>query len=525
MARFRMRRGAAVAAAVLVPVVAGGFLLQTRIAQQLGPQLLNQVMGIVAGRYVDTLADSLIYEKAAAGLVQELNDPYSELLTPADLKQFNTRVEGHYGGLGMLIEDQRGITTITKVYPNTPAERAGVREGDQIIKADTLSTAGWSLSQVSNYLTGDPGTHVSVRFSRPGVGAPIDISFTRAIIQIPAVPYAIMLDGKVGYLPLQTFSDNSADETTAALKTLIADGATGIVLDLRGNGGGIVDQSITIASLFLKANAEIASVRGRANESEDYTAKGSPMAPAIPLIVLIDPGTASASEIVTGGLQDHDRALVVGETSFGKGLVQSVYSLDGGYALKLTTAKWYTPSGRSIQRPRKYVDGQFVDEPADSTESDSSKTSRPAFKSDDGRTVYGGGGITPDLIVANDTLPKAAREFVKAVAPKSQDFYLILYDYGLELSKQVTPNFAVQPAWRDEFFRRLQAKGVLTDRKLYDAAQSYVDLTLEQRVDRFAFGDSAAERRFVGLDAPLRRSIALLSKAHTQAELFALAKQ
>ncbi len=243
------------------------------------------------------------------------------------------------------------------------------------------------------------------------------------------------------------------------------------------------------------------------------------------MIVLVNGNTASASEIVTGGLQDHDRALVLGEPSFGKGLVQSVYNLDGGYALKLTTAKWYTPSGRSIQRPRKIVNGQFVDEGVDSTETDISKTKRPAFKSDAGRTVYGGGGITPDLIVAEDTISTAAQHFYKAVAPKSQDFSIVVFDYGLELSKQVTPNFHVLPAWRDELYKRLQAKGVLSDRKLFDSAQVYVDHTLEDRITRFAFGDSAAKRRDVAFDAPLRKSIDLLSKGRTQAQLFTLAKQ
>jgi carboxyl-terminal processing protease len=524
MARFRKRTQAALAAAFLIPIVVGGFFLQSKPAQS-GQLLLNQVMGLVSGRYVDTLADSSLFEKAAAGLVQELNDPYSELLTPADLKGFTTRVGGHYGGLGMLIQDVRGIVTVQQVYPNTPAEAAGVREGDQIIKVDSLSSVGWTLTQVSDYLTGTPGTTVGAQFARPGIATPINLKFTRAVIKIPAVPYALMLDNKIGYIQLQVFSETSAEETLAAVRKLTAQGATGIVFDLRDNGGGILDQSIDIASIFLQPNAEILSVRGRTGESDDYKAKGDPAAPTIPMIVLINGNSASASEIVTGGLQDHDRALVLGETSFGKGLVQSVYDLDGGYALKLTTAKWYTPSGRSIQRPRKVVNGQFVDETFDSTQTDSSKNKRPVFKSDAGRTVYGGGGITPDLIVLDDTLSTGARQFYKEVVPKSQDFFLVVYDYGLELSKEVTPGFHVLPAWRDEFFKRLQAKGVLTDRKLFDSAQTYVDHTLEDRIARFAFGDSAAKRRDVAFDAPLRKSIDLLSKGRTQAQLFTLIKQ
>jgi carboxyl-terminal processing protease len=519
MARFR--KLALLGALVAVPVVASGFLLQSKTAPE-GTVLLEQVLQLVSNRYVDTLTDNKLFEKAAHGLVRELNDPYSELLTPKDVKQFNTRTGGRYGGLGMLIEDQQGAITISKVYRNTPAEAAGVRAGDRIIQVDTLSTRGWTLSQVSDYLTGTPGTRVGVRFGRPGVGSPIDLKFTRALIHVPAVPYTLVFDGKIGYLPLEVFNENAAEETLAGIKKLTAEGAKGIILDMRGNPGGILDQSLAISKIFLKPGQRILSVRGRA-DSTDYDSDGTPVVPTAPLVVLTDPYTASASEIVAGSLQDHDRAVILGETSFGKGLVQSVYSLDGGYALKLTTAKWYTPSGRSIQRERKIIDGRIVDDGPDTTETEATKRNRPAYKSDAGRTVYGGGGITPDLIVDGDTLTTAEQQFVRTVAPKSQDFYQVQYEYGLELSKQVQPTFTVQPAWREEFYKRLQAKGVVVDKKLFDSAQRYVDRILEQRIAIFAQGDSTAKRRDLQYDAPLRQAIAVLQKGQTQRELFAIA--
>jgi carboxyl-terminal processing protease len=519
MARFR--KLALLGALVTVPVVATGFLLQSKSTTE-GTALLEQVLQLVSNRYVDTLNDNKLFEKAAHGLVRELNDPYSELLTPTNLKEFSTRTNGRYGGIGMLIEDLQGSITISKVYRNTPAEAAGIHEGDRILQVDTLSTRGWTLTQVSNYLTGTPGTRVSVRFGRPGVGTPIDLKFTRAEIHIPAVPFTLVFDGKIGYLPLEVFNENAADETLAAIKTLTAAGAKGIILDLRNNPGGILDQSLDISKLFLKNGQRILSVRGRA-DSTDYNSDRNPLVATAPLVVLTDPYTASASEIVAGSLQDHDRALILGETSFGKGLVQSVYQLDGGYALKLTTAKWYTPSGRSIQRERKIVDGRIIDEGPDTTVTEATKRNRPAYKSDAGRTVYGGGGITPDLIVDNDTLTTAEQQFLRTIAPKSQDFYQTHYEYGLELSKQVSPGFTVQPAWRDEFYKRLQAKGVVVDRKMFDAAQRYIDRTLEQRVARFAQGDSGAKRRDLQYDAPLRQAISILEKGQTQRDLFAIA--
>jgi len=275
--------------------------------------------------------------------------------------------------------------------------------------------------------------------------------------------------------------------------------------------------------MFLKQGQQLASVKGRDGAQENYTAKAAPLADSIPMVILTDERSASASEIVAGALQDHDRALVVGQTSFGKGLVQGVYNLDGGYALKLTTGKWFTPSGRTIQRPRKFVNGQFVEEQPDTSETNVSKKTRPAYKSDAGRTVYGGGGITPDVIVQDDTLTTSEQQFTKLIAPKSQDFFTALADYSSELAKTAQPNFTVQPAWLDEFYTRLQAKGVIADRKTYDAATRYVTRALEQRVSHFASGDSTAKRRDLPYDAPLRKAIDLLEKGASQRDLFALA--
>jgi carboxyl-terminal processing protease len=517
----RFRRFAVLGALAVIPVVASGFLLQSR-ANQEGTLLLEQVFQLVSNRYVDTLQDNQLFEKAAHGLVRELNDPYSELLTPKDVRQFNSRTGGRYGGLGMLIENVQGAIVVKQVYRNSPADKGGVRAGDRIIGVDTQSTQGWDLSKVSENLMGTPGTRVTARFARPGVPAPIELRFVRAIVNVPAVPYTLNNDGKVGYIPLEIFNENAAGETQAAIRKLTAEGAKGIILDLRGNGGGILDQSLEIANQFLKPGQRILSVRGRA-DSTDYNAENSPIIAETPVIVLTDGGTASASEIVAGALQDHDRALVLGETSFGKGLVQSVYGLDGGYALKLTTAKWFTPSGRSIQRERKIVDGRFVEVPRDTNETEATKKSRPAYKSDAGRVVYGGGGITPDLIVDNDTLTAPELAFLRAIAPKAQEVYSLTNDFTRELSKKAQRGFALDPAWRDEYFRRLQGAGVTLERPAFDAARRYVDQQLEQGISRLAEGDSTAKRREMKYDTQLQKAISILEKAQSQRDLFAIA--
>jgi carboxyl-terminal processing protease len=365
---------------------------------------------------------------------------------------------------------------------------------------------------------------VKVTFARPGVAEPVKLAFKRAVIHVPAVPFATLLGDKVGYIPLQTFNENAAEEVEAAAAKLVNDGARGIVLDLRDNGGGIVEQSLAVSSLFLKRGQPIVSVRSRNTAEEVARASGDQLATQPPMIVLTDGGSASASEIVAGSLQDHDRALVVGTTSFGKGLVQSVFPLDGGYALKITTGKWYTPSGRSIHRERTLLpDGRFVETRPDSLETEAEKRERPKFSSDAGRTVYGGGGITPDLIVPDDTLATAEQEFLKSIAPKAQAFVTVLNQYAFELKGSAGHEFTVTPAWRTELRRRLGAAGVTIDAKYEPVATRILDRELDRRVARMVLGDAGAKQRALADDHQLARAVRLLDAARSQEQLFAAA--
>jgi len=495
---------------LLVPIMAGGFVFQQHETQQ-GARLLDQVLNIVSSRFVDTVDAATLYEKAARGLVHELNDPYSVLLSPKELSSFNAQTNGRYAGIGMEIAETQGFISVQRVFPHTPAEQAGVQEGDRINFIDTTNIRGWTVSQTSDALKGNPGSKVLVKFSRPGVNELIPITFTRAVVNIPAVPYAIMLDGKIGYIPLLQFNESAKDEIESSVAKLTHDGAKGIIIDLRGNPGGILDQSLSVSNLFLKKGQQISSIRARNGENQTFLASDDPVAPKIPLVLLTDGRSASASEIVAGALQDHDRALILGTTSFGKGLVQSVFPLDGGYALKMTTAKWYTPSGRSIQKERKLLpSGEFVEVMPDSLETDS---------------VYGGGAITPDIIVRPDTLTTAEQKVFNIFAPKTADVRATLMDYSLELKKSVKPNFTVEPSWREEFYRRLQTKGVTIDHAQYEQAGPEIDRLLGNTVARLAFGDSTAKRRSVSEDNQLARAIEVLKQSQSQQDLFAIAQR
>lgn len=525
----RRLRTAIVAGAFLLPVAIGGFTIRDRVGHD-GARVFDQVMSLVSDRFVDTVDANILYEDAARGLVKQLNDPYSELFSPTELKRFSTQSSGRYGGIGMQIEDQDGNIVVVHVFSHSPAKAAGVQPGDHIIGIDTTSIHGWSSQKVSDVLIGTVGTKVQVRFARPGVTEPIEYTFTRAEIHVPAVPYALMLDDKIAYIPLQTFNEDAADEVQNSVNELIKRGAKSIVVDLRNDPGGILDQGLQVADLFLKSGQEIASVRMRQGPPQVYTTHNDEHVQSIPLVVLVNGYSASAAEIVTGALQDHDRALVVGTTSFGKGLVQTVFPIQDGWALKLTTGKWYTPSGRSIQKARKLhlpdgVEASSDSESApDSLEGESVKKSRPAYRSDAGRLVYGGGGITPDVIVPDDTVSTPEQQFFKAIAPKYPAVRGVLYSYALQLKNTVTPSFTVKPEWRNELYRRLEAAKIPVDRKQYDAAAPLIDRWISNQVAELAFGDSGAFRRQIPDDEQLQKAIQLLRKGTSQKDLFSLAQ-
>ena len=521
MKRSRIVVGTAV---VVLPALVGGFMLQRREATD-AARLFAQVFARVAADAVDSIAPDAMYEKAARGLVRSLNDPYADLYSPQELSSFSRNSLGNsYGGVGMLIEDQQGVFTVAKVYPHTPAEAGGVQLGDRIVSVNGTNTSGLKLEGVSSRLTGTPGSSVKVTFARAGVGQPIESQFTRAVVHIPAVPFAVMLDDKTGYIPVQKFNETSGSEVETALRQLAGQGARSFVLDLRGNGGGDFDESLRMANLFLKRGQDIVTVRYRGQAPAVSRALDQPLVPDAPLVVLTDGYTASASEIVAGSLQDHDRGVIVGTTSFGKGLVQSLFTLDGGWGLKMTTGKWYTPSGRSIQRERKLTpDGRLVEVIPDSLETDSVRHARPSFKSDAGRVVYGGGGITPDVIVPSDTVTDAEQVFLKALAPKSQESYLVLYRTALEQKGKVASNFSIAPAWRDSVYARLTTAGVQISRPAFDAAHELIDRDLERRVASMAFGDSASFRRSIAYDTQLRRAMDLLKSGGTQRDVLAAA--
>jgi carboxyl-terminal processing protease len=477
--------------------------------------IFNQVIQRVRESGVDSLGDSTLFLKAARGLVYELNDPYAQLFSPEQWDQFIRNSLGNdYAGLGIAIEQLSDSVTVTGVFPGTPAARAGVQRGDRLLMVDSTSVIKWTTDQVSHRLMGPEGSTVTVTLARAGAASPITVQLARAVVHTPSVPYTLMFDGHVGYLPLIRVSGNATADVRAALLRLREAGATSFILDLRGDPGGELGQSLAVSNLFLERGQVLATVRSRSAPPETYTASSRPVLVESPVVVLEDGYTASAAEIIAGALQDHDRALVVGMPSYGKGLVQSSFPLSGGWELKMTTGRWYTPSGRSIHRTREYADGRFVHPDSEPGRSpDSIRAGRPIVHSDAGRVLYGGGGIVPDVIIPPDTLTSAEQHVVAILRRQIETTQATLYALGRDVARTVSPDFATRPEWGGLYATRLRGAGIAISPALADSANTFLSGLVAQRVAEIAFGDSAVFRRQSVHDAQLHRALDLLRES------------
>lgn len=313
------------------------------------PRLLEQVMAHIRRDYIDSLAADAMHERAAFGFVRELDDPFSALLTPEAYRRVREATSGRYAGVGVEIDLRGGFVTIIAPVAGTPADSAGIRPGDRILKVDGRPTAGSSMEEVQEALRGPAGSAVLIVIVRGEEEIP-ELTLRRRQITYHPMQRAIIAVNGIGYVKLATFGEGAGRELRRAVDSLRSDGARALILDLRENPGGLLEQGIAVADLFLDAGQTIASTRGRTPDANQEFRDDAPQRwPDLPVVVLIDSGSASASEIVAGALQDHGRAVLVGSPSYGKGSAQSLFPAAGGRALKLTTARWYTAKGRTIE--------------------------------------------------------------------------------------------------------------------------------------------------------------------------------
>jgi carboxyl-terminal processing protease len=527
----------------VISFLSGGWLLQRGVAsdgnvyQQ--ARLFDDVLGHVSTYFVDSIGETDLYQKATRGMLEQLKDPYSVLLTGDDYKALTEQTSGNYAGLGIQIDVRDGWITVVAPLPETPAERAGIETGDQIIEVDGKSTEGWKNDEAVKALRGNAGSRVGITIRRAGIPEPIKYRLTRAQIHMRSVPPGTLFDSGVGYISLNPVSETSAEELRQEIAAMKAKGMKSLLMDLRGNPGGLLDQGVKVADLFLDARQEIVATRGRARGStKEFFDEARQAWPDLPIVVLVNDGTASAAEIIAGALQDHDRAVVVGAPTFGKGLVQTLFPLGEGIALKLTTARWFTPSGRTIQRIAKDEEDQATQAAMaivadtvlgapDKESTDSALKERPIFHTDAGRVVRGGGGIVPDLVIRPDTLTLSEREFAKALGNALPQYRDALTSIALEAKKThgvKSESFKVTPEMRQQVYQRLRAREVNVSPDIFNGAGALIDEQLGYEVARYVFGRLAEFRRRATNDRQMQTAMGLLRKAQTPKDLLSLAR-
>lgn len=376
---------------------------------------LNKVLSEVNRKYVENVDPTELTNAALDG-IRNILDPHTTVFTPKDYEGLKVSMEGKFGGVGITISMRDNYLTVISPLSGTPAFKLGIRAGDRIRKIEGKDTKGLTLDEAVEQLRGKVGTNVTIAIEREGVPDLMDFTITRAEIIVHAVPYYGMVSKDIGYIKLATFSDKTTSDVANALVNLQKQGMKKIILDMRYNPGGLLNQAIEISELFLKRGNVIVSTRGRTQKTESHARKDGIVKQDVPMVVLLNQGSASAAEIVSGALQDWDRALIIGKTSFGKGSVQTIFPLDNqGNALKLTTAFYYLPFGRCINKPENGIKGlklleeEYSKESEDSeNDADSAKidtVKRDTFYTNNGRMMFGGGGITPDVEVELSPMP------------------------------------------------------------------------------------------------------------------------
>jgi carboxyl-terminal processing protease len=510
-----------------VSAILGGFYGPAAIATSAGSPDTDQlqdsvksftrVLSVVQRNYADPVdTDKVIYDGAIPGMLHVL-DPHSNFFDPKQYALFREEQEGKYYGVGMIVEQRQNQTVVQAPFVNSPAYKAGIRPGDVILKVDGKTCTGLTTNQVADMLKGAKGTPVHISLGREGWAKPIEVTVVRDEIPRPGVEYSEMVEPGIGYVHVSTFNETTDSDLTDALHKLDYSKLDGLIIDLRDNGGGLLNQAVGMADLFLDKNELVVSHRGRSSPERPYYAVRGNQGIDVPLVVLVNGQSASASEIVSGAIQDHDRGLIVGETTFGKGLVQTQFPLSQDTALLLTTARYYTPSGRLIQRNYKNVtlyDYHYNPQ----------RPRKPEVKlTDTGRQVYGEGGITPDVVVP---------------APKPNDFQQLLEARGvlyplpsgvgdfaryyLGEKPDITKDFTVDDAVLADFQKYLNQQHIPFTPEQIQQITPWLKWEIKREVFTTVFGLDAGYKVQLENDPQLQKAIDSLPQARA---LYATARK
>jgi carboxyl-terminal processing protease len=528
--RTRMRRSFAAAAlflgtTTLVGGVIGPRLFAVSDATSPGFKEYSDILTAARSWYADDVPPEKLVYASIQGMLSTL-DPHTTFLEPDEYGAMQEKQRGSFYGLGIIISKRNGKITVITPVEGSPAERLGIRAGDIIDRVEGKPIDDLPVDAVVKKLKGPKGTKVHITIVRPGMDEPLQMTVTRAEIPTNSVSYSFMVEPGVGYIRLKDFTHTSAPEVADAWEKLDKQGMKKLIFDLRGNPGGLLDQAIGVSDFFVTKGDKVVFTRGRTASSEQtFSAPGKHTRPRIPVVVLVNKGSASASEIVAGAVQDHDRGLIVGQTSWGKGLVQSVYTLSDGAGLALTSAKYYTPSGRCIQRDYKdvleYLSPEQEEGEAEETGSAHdapSSQSKEVFHTDAGRVVYGSGGITPDVFVKAEPLSR----FVSMLYARGT-FFEFAVSYRAKHAT-IGKDFKVDDAVREEFFQFVDSHPNTLDTKAkaaYEAEKDpgIVDRAIREELMTAVFGRETGYRVGLERDVQMKKALTLFPEAEKLASL------
>lgn len=408
---------------------------------------LNEVATLISTNYVEKVDERSLVRDGITGMVADL-DPYSEFLDKKELEGLLETSKGEFQGVGMEIAVREDYPSVISPLEGSPAYEAGIKAGDKIIRIDGISAKGFSGEEAQLRIRGPKGSTVRLTISREGIKDSFEFDIKRDVIEIKSVAFAGELEDGIGYVRLTRFSENAPAELKEALEDLKLKKIRGLILDLRGNPGGLLQEAISVAELFLKKEELILEVKGR-KDSKKFYSQAQPIMDRTPLLVLVDFGSASASEIVAGAIQDHDRGLILGDTTFGKGAVQTLFELKDNTALKLTTAKYYIPSGRLIQKDFD----EHKNLSMNTREIVDTLQKEKIFYTKKGRKVYGGGGIVPDIIIPDPDFPPLIQSLLQ------QGYF---FDFAVQYSvshKNIPEDFQADERVLKEFKNYIESKG------------------------------------------------------------------
>ncbi len=463
---------------------------------------LDKVISKISENYVENVSSDELVDAAITG-IRGILDPHTAYFTPKDYEELKVSTDGEFGGLGIQIGMRDQILTVVSPLVGTPAYRMGLQAGDEILRIDTLSTEGMTIDDAVDKLRGRPGTLVKLTIGREGAPKPLEFTITREIIKIASVPYAALLPDSMGYVKVTQFAKRTSEDLEAKLDQLKKQHAKGLILDLRFNPGGLLNQAIGVSELFLPKNDLVVFTKGRvASQNQEYRSDRDPVWTKN-MVILVNENSASAAEIVAGAMQDWDRGVVMGQNTYGKGSVQTILPLDGQEdILKLTTAYYYTPSGRCINKPENAVRFKHEEAVRDSLRDDTDW-----FKTHDGRRVLAGGGIMPDVLVPDPHYSRYDQELLRKTM-----FFDFVIQKRPELSaqgKKIDSSFQVTPQLLDEFKKFVYSDTTFTHFK--SAAQLALENVREAwKKDREDRGDTADAKALAGFDQAAAPLAALL---------------